>query len=57
MKPMFLNHAAYSVNADVPLGQRLTRSLATARLFGALGILAAAVQRRSRAETKRPLRL
>ena len=35
-KPMSLNRAAYSVNGAVLLGQRLTRSLATARLSGPL---------------------
>jgi len=56
-KPMSLNRAAHSVNGDVLLGQRLTRSLATAQLFGALGTLGAVVQRRLGAETKRTLRL
>jgi len=54
-KPMSLNRAAHSVNGDVLLGQRLTRSLATAQLFGALGTLVAVVQRRLGAETKRTL--
>ena len=36
-KPMSPNHAAYPVNGDVLLEQRLTRSLATARLLGDSG--------------------
>ena len=43
-----ISHAsdgAYSINGDVLLGQRLLASPAMAQLSGALGTLAAAVQR------------
>jgi hypothetical protein len=39
------SNGAYSINGDVLLGQRLLASLAVAQLSGALGTLAAAVQR------------
>jgi len=57
VKPISLSRDAYSMNEDVLLGQRLFGSLPMAQLFRALGTLAAAVQRRSRAEAKRLLRL
>jgi len=49
---------AYSINEDILLGQRLFGSLAMAQLFGALGTLAAASQRRWKSrEAKRALSL